>query len=142
MMNLFNIVSGVTASLHTPKACTLYQSKGQKVLADGSIKAIYSEGIPVLAEFQSLGINELYHSDRLGSEETSRRIYLKSTNTQDKKISGILRELGRNGDMLVDEDKSTWLIEAVLEDFSRAGWMSVRASLQLLGPDLSFSESE
>ena len=132
-VNLHRIVRGAVNALHPSVAATLYQSTGQTTEADGTLKSIYAPGLAVTAQMQSEGPDALYHADRVGMEEVSRKFYLFSEPALDKKVAGIVRPLSRGGDVFQLEDQTWWLVEATLEDFSRSGWVSVRATLQV-GP--------
>jgi hypothetical protein len=38
------------------------------------------------------------------------------------------------------EDQTWWLVDAVLKDFTRSGWCSVRATVQVKATDFSYSD--
>lgn len=142
-INLHGVVRGVVNALHPDAKGTLYRSTGQTTSADGKVKATYAEGVPVLVQVQSESPTELFHTDRVGQEEVSRKMYLFSAAGTDARVAGIVRELARNGDMLRMDEPGVpgvwWLITAVVEDFSRSGWCCVRATLQVKAPDFGGS---
>jgi hypothetical protein len=140
MINLHAIVRKPISAAHPEVPAVLYRSTGQTVGPDGEIKAAYAAGIPVSVQMQSESPTVLAHVDRVGQEEVSRKFYLFSEADPAKRVAGIVRPLSRNGDMLFLEDGAWWLIDAVIEDFSRSGWVSVRATLQVREPDFCASE--
>lgn len=139
-INLHALVRPAINALHPNAKGTLYRSTGQVTLSGGMIKATYAEGIAVTVQVQSEGPTTLFHADKVGQEETSRKMYLFSDAEPKNRVAGIVRELARNGDMLQLEDGAWWLVTAVIEDFIRSGWCSVRATLQVNPPDFSNSE--
>ena len=138
-LNLHALAGAAIRGLHPECSATLYQSAGQITKGDGSIKGIYAPGLAVSLQMQSDGAESLIPVNRSGAAEVSRSFYLFSAQGLARRLAGILRPLSRNGDMLLLEDASWWLVTAVPEDFSRAGWVRVRALLQSLPPDFSYS---
>jgi hypothetical protein len=135
MINLHALVNPVISALHPNVPGTLYPSTGQTLAADGKAQPAYdTAGRPVSAQMQSEGANTLYHADRVGMEEVSRKFYLFSSADLSTRVAGLVRPLSRGGDLLRLDDGTWWLIDAVLEDFTRSGWVSARATLQVDPP--------
>lgn len=139
-INLHNTVRQAVNALHPDIDATLYRSTGQVVDKGGSVKSVYAEGVSVKVQMQSEGPTTLDHTDRVGMEEVSRKLYLFSNPALDERVAGIVRPLSRNGDMLGLDDGTWWLVDNIIEDFTRSGWASVRASLQVIPPDFSNSD--
>ncbi|MDR0339548.1 MAG: hypothetical protein LBH65_04655 [Desulfovibrio sp.] len=139
-INLHAIVRPAINALHPDIKATLYQSIRQATCPDGGVKSIYAPGVSITAQMQSEGPGALYHADRVGMEEVGRKFYLFSTPELEKRVAGIVRPLSRGGDVFQLDDQTWWLVDAVLEDFTRSGWASVRATLQVKPPDFSASE--
>ncbi|MDL2315507.1 hypothetical protein LJC59_00290 [Desulfovibrio sp. OttesenSCG-928-A18] len=93
-----------------------------------------------MVQIQSEGATALYHADRVGMEEITRKLYLFSASGLRERVAGIVRPMSRGGDMLQLEDGTWWLVDAVIEDFTRSGWASVRATLQVRAADFSASD--
>lgn len=140
-INLHAIVNPVISGLHPDISAMLYQSTGQSTEVGGQVKATYAAGIPIIAQPQSEKASELFHADRVGQENISRKFYLNSESNAESIITGIIRPLGRNGDLFQIDPAAVWfsgtwwLVDALIEDFSRSGWVAVRASLQINAPD-------
>lgn len=146
-LNLHGLVRGAISAIHPEVPATLYQSQGQTTGPGGEIRAVYAPGRAVSAQIQSEGPSVLAQVDRVGQEEVSRKFYLFSDPEPGQRVAGIVRPLSRNGDMLHlaeagqgAEAGTWWLVEATIEDFSRSGWVSVRATLQVKPPDFSGSD--
>lgn len=140
-INLHAIVNPVISGLHPDVSAMLYQSTGQSTGSGGQVKATYAAGIPIIAQPQSEKASELFHADKVGQENISRKFYLNSESNAESLVTGIIRPLGRNGDLFqigstADWFSGTWwLIDELIEDFSRSGWVAVRATLQANAPD-------
>lgn len=145
-INLRCVVRGAVNTLHPDIKATLYQATGQTVVTGGQPKSVYAPGRPVAVQVQSEGPTVLYHSDRVGAEEMSRKFYLFSAPQLDARVAGIIRPLSRGGDIFqIDPNEkwfvgTWWLVDSIIEDFTQAGWMSVRATLQVNPPDFSASD--
>ncbi|MDR2075640.1 MAG: hypothetical protein LBP61_01715 [Desulfovibrio sp.] len=139
-LNLHSIARGAISALHPEVPATLYRSVGQTTGEDGAVKSVYAPGVPVSAQIQSESPSALAHADRVGMEETSRKLYLFSEPGLDKRVAGVVRPLARGGDMLQLENGTWWLVVGVIEDFTLSGWACVRATMQVGGPDFSNSE--
>lgn len=144
-INLRAIVGPIISTVHPDVKCTLYRSLGQFRMPDGSAVPTYLEGVDVLCQVQTERSDELAHVERVSDTEISRRFYICSDMSDANRVSGLHRELARSGDFLqvsLSEDwlpGSWWLITAMLEDFTRSGWVNVRGVQQLKGPDFSYS---
>jgi hypothetical protein len=133
-LNLHSLVRGAISSVHPEVKATLYRASGQNIGPGGKVMPDYAPGEAITAQVQSEGPSVLAQVDRVGQEEVSRKLYLFSEPDLEHKVGGIVRPLSRGGDMIQFEDETWWLVEAVIEDFSRSGWASVRATLQVKAP--------
>jgi hypothetical protein len=135
VINLHGIVRGAINAIHPDIQATLYRSAGMTLSASGeSIPAYDETGEAVKAQTQSESASALYHADRVGMENVSRKMYLFSGAALSDRVASIVRPVGRTGDLLKLDDGTWWLITAVTEDFSRSGWVSVRVTLQVKPP--------
>lgn len=135
MINLHGIVRQKIASIHPEEAITLYRSIGIENVK-GEIKAKYAAGIFVKAQIQSESDDALYHSNRTGQNNTTRKAYLFADDSLSEKPAPLIRPISRTGDMIRRADGTWWLIDAMLEDFSHANWVCVRLVLQTKAPEL------
>lgn len=145
-INLHHAVRGAISYLHPDVNAILYRTVGQTVIIGGQPKAIYAEGVNIKAQMQSEGTTMLFHADKIGQEEINRKFYIYGPPELDLRVAGVIRPLSRGGDMFqIDHEENWfagtwWLIDATTEDFTRSGWMNVRATLQVNPPDFSHSD--
>lgn len=138
MINLHALVRSPINMLHPDETVTLYRSV-DIVNQLGVIKTVYDEGESVIAQIQSLSNDDLYANHREGENDISRNCYLFSSVSTADKPASIIRPLSRTGDMLQRSDGTWWLVTALKEDFSLAGWVNVSITLQVNPPDFSAS---
>lgn len=137
MMNLHALVRGAVTPLHPDETVTLRQSVGQRNVR-GRITPVYAPAQAVVAQIQSLGPNDLAQAEQVSSTKADRKAYLYAPDPA-MPPQGIVRPLGRNGDMLQRADGTWWLVTAMIEDFTASGWVCVGITQQVDGPDLSIS---
>lgn len=130
MINLHQIARGAVAALHPEETVLLVQSIGQQNVA-GRLVPQYAEPFAVVAQIQAMGADELAHVEKTDSTKICRKAWL---NEPRRPVAGVVRELARNGDFIRRGDGSWWLVTAVLEDFSKSGWVSVAITRELGGP--------
>lgn len=128
-LNLHGIVRGAITANYADEQFTLYRSLGQ-VNVKGVLTASYAPAVTVMGNFQSEGDASLYHSENAGQNTIIRKLYLYAPADLVKRPWGVYRPLSRSGDYIVDKNGSFWLATAVLEDFSDAGWVCLRVTLQ------------
>lgn len=136
MINLHKIVRGAITSVHADETVLLYKSAGQQNIA-GAVEPVYNESETLAAQIQSESDDALYYSGNAGENEITRRFYLYADSLIGRP-AGIIRTLARGGDLIYRQEESTWwLITAVIDDFSRVGWVCVRANMQIKPADYS-----
>lgn len=129
-MNLHAMVRGAIPALHPDESVTLRQSVGQKNVR-GRIVPVYAPGQTVAAQIQSLGSDDLQHTEAVNLTQRDRKAYLYAPDAA-MPPTGIVRPLARNGDMMQRADGSWWLVTAMLEDFTASGWVCVGIVQQLV----------
>lgn len=140
MINLHGLVRQAITALHPDEAVTLRQSIGQRN-ERGRVTPVYGPAQAVQAQIQSLGQNELAQREATSNTRIDRKAYLFAPDAG-LPPQGIVRPLGRTGDMLQRADGTWWLVTAMIEDFTASGWVCVGITQQVDGPDLSASEQE
>lgn len=133
-INLHGIVRSTINTIHADEPVNLFQSAGQTNIK-GELYPVYFPAFPALAQVQSEGGDVLTHTANYGQTETARKFYLYSDDASQP--AGIIRYKARGGDLIQRTDGSYWLITAVQEDFHAAGWVCVRAVLQINDDDFS-----
>lgn len=131
-VNLHATVRQAITGLHPEEVATLYRSMGNTNVR-GVLTPSWGEGESVLVQVQSISDDALYHSNRTGQNATTRKIWMTVPASD---VGGVDRETGKGGDMIQLPGGSWWLVDAVLEDFGRSGWKSLRIVRQTKAPVL------
>ena len=140
-MNLHNIVRSPITSVNADQDMTYYRSLGTFSRDYSTMQTVpdVAAGVTVKAQVQSIKPDDVIHAERIEYGSVVRRIYLFATDTPAQRQTALTRPLARAGDYLTDRFGQQWKIDAVLEDFSSEGWISVQAIMQqvpvLLGVD-------
>lgn len=140
MNNLHGLVRQAITALHPDETVTLRQSSGQRN-ERGRVTPVYGPAQVVQAQVQSLGQNDLAQREATSNTRIDRKAYLFAPDAS-LPPQGIVRPLGRTGDMLQRSDGTWWLVTAMIEDFTASGWVCVGITQQVDGPDLSASEQD
>lgn len=142
-LNLHGIVRGAICANYADEQLTLYRSMGQTPDDRGVVKAYYAPAVVVMGNFQSEGDATLDHADLAGKNTTVRKLYLYAPADLVKRPWALYRPLSRSGDYVADSKGKFWLVTAVTEDFSDAGWVCLRVTLQTKTPELNiYDDSE
>jgi hypothetical protein len=131
-MNLHDIVrSGITA-VNRDQAFTLYRSLGTFTRDYETMTNTpdVAPGVSVKGQIQSLEADKTVQSERITHGTTVRRLYLYAPHDPALRPWGLWRPLARIGDYIDDELGNRWQVDAVLEDFSAEGWVSLQIILQ------------
>lgn len=126
-MNLNSIVSGVISAVTPPEEVHIFRCTGQ-VNVKGVVTAEYALGVKSMVQVRSVSDEVLALINRVGENTKHLHFYLNGD------WRGIFRPDGTGGDFIYARNE-WWLITAVPEDFSRSGWVCVRGTMQMTGPD-------
>lgn len=126
-MNLNKLVSGILGSVTPLESIALFRCTG-KTNNRAVITSTYAPVVEMQAKVQSVGDEALKLIDRVGDNSKLLHFYLNGD------WRGVFRPDGTGGDMIYARGQ-WWLVTAVPEDFSHAGWVCVRGTLQMSGPD-------
>ena len=138
MINLHKVVRGVITSLHPDVIVTLYQSTGDQTRTErGDFVQNFEEVPNVRAQFQSLTTDQLQALEALNITSIVRRVYLYSDVGTKQTPLGEFRPLGRSGDYFKAAKSNWWFVNAILEDFSLSGWVSLQCTLQTEPPNIT-----
>ena len=125
-MNLNKLVSGIIGSVTPLEEVHIFRCTGQ-ANNRGVVTPIYAPVVTIMSEVQSVSDEVLKLIDRVGMNSKTLHFYLNGD------WRGVFRPDGTGGDMIHARDQ-WWLITAVPEDYSRAGWVCVRGTVQMTGP--------
>ena len=136
MINLRAIVNPATAVLHPNESITFYLSVGQTTDRTCT-KPVFAAPLSVQAQIQSLTSQDMQLDAGVPKSEIGCKAYLFSAQDSQGKPAGIIRALGRGGDVIRRADGSWWKTTALPEDFSASGWVCVHITEQIKAPDFS-----
>lgn len=97
---------------------------------EGIVTSYYEHLTGFKGNFQSEGDATLDHAELAAQNTIIRRLYLYAPDDRAQRAWSIYRPLSRSGDYIKDKNGDLWLVVAVLEDFSEAGWECLRIQLQ------------
>lgn len=141
MLNLHDIVRSAITQNYADAELKIYRSIGQENVG-GVVTAFYAPAETILGNFQSEGDAALDHANLAGQNTIIRKLYLYASDDREARPWAEYRPLARSGDYIEDSKGGYWLITAVSEDFSDAGWECVRCTFQQTPVTLNIKESE
>jgi hypothetical protein len=74
--------------------------------------------------------DDILHAEKISVSDIVRRIYLYAEEDPSERVQALYRPLAKAGDYLLDHLNRQWQVDAILEDFSAEGWVSVQAIMQ------------
>lgn len=130
-MNLHHITRSTINAVTKDQPLTLYRATGKFTRSDDleTVPEVF-EGVEVRGQVQSLSADAILQSEKITDGTVVRRCYLCADKAKDARPWALWRPLGRAGDYLTDADGAQWYVDAVLEDFSAEGWVSLQIILQ------------
>lgn len=140
-MNLHAIVRGAINANLEDATLSLYRSLGQTIV-DYKAQNTYAAPVSIKGSFQSEGDAALDHSNLAGQNSIIRKLYIYASDSLTERPWTIFRPLSRTGDYIKDANGTFWMVVAVEEDFSAAGWECLRVQMQEKTPDLTIVEDE
>lgn len=140
-LNLHAIVRQAINANYADETFKLYRSVGQKNVG-GIVQAYYAPAEEIQGNLQSEGDSALDHANLAGQNTIIRKLYLYASNDRKTRPWAQYRPLARTGDYIEDSKGGYWLITAVLEDFSDAGWECVRCTFEQTPITLNIKEDE
>lgn len=141
MLNLHDIVRRAINQNYADAKLKIYRSIGQENVS-GIMTAFYAPAETIRGNFQSEGDAALDHANLAGQNTIIRKLYLYASSDRKTRPWAQYRPLARTGDYIEDSKGGYWLITAVLEDFSDAGWECVRCTFEQTPITLNIKEDE
>ncbi len=123
-MNLRTIANRATRGINPNIAATVQVSLPYTTAANGRQQPVYAPPAPVTLQAQALSKREVEHLDSMNMSNATRAVYA------DIQLTGVDRTTRSGGDLLTFEG-ATWLVIAVLEAWTTAGWCKVALARQL-----------
>jgi hypothetical protein len=131
-MNLHNTVRSAITAVNADKTLTLFRSLGTFTRNYETMQTVPNvrEGIHVKGQIQSIKPDDILHAEKISVSDIVRRIYLYAEEDPSERVQALYRPLAKAGDYLLDHLNRQWQVDAILEDFSAEGWVSVQAIMQ------------
>jgi hypothetical protein len=123
-MNLRAVANRLTSAINPNVAATVQVSTGYTTGASGKQVPNYAAPVAATVQMQALTKKEIEHLDSMNLSQTQVAIYA------DMQLTGVDRTKNSGGD-LVTIGGDTWLVTAVLEGWTVAGWCKVAATRQM-----------
>lgn len=115
MVNLRALANRTTSRINPNITIGLRVYQGFSIAGDGSMTPLYGDPIDIVGQVQALGKKDFEHLSALNISNCERMVYVNS------QLQATDRLEGSGGDLLVFEGAS-WLIAAILEGWTTAGW--------------------
>lgn len=139
--NAHEVANDIIKSFHPNQGVNIYLSLGSIINSDGEPVNKYAAPFSIEVQIQSESPTTLFHTDKIGDEQVTRRMYADSPKDLKSKLAGIVRSENRSGDIVEFIDEGTfWLMEGPIGDFSRARWQNIRIVKLVIPPDFTASD--
>ena len=123
-MNLRAVANRATRTINPNLAAVVLKSVGYTTDAPGRQQPRYAPPVEVTIQAQSLSKKDLDHLASMNISNVTRAIYASTS------LSAVDRTKGTGGDLLAFEG-ANWLVTAVLEEWTTAGWCKVALTRQM-----------
>lgn len=123
-MNLRGIANRLTTAINPNVSATVKVCTGYATSASGKRTPTYADPVVIKVQQQALTKKEIEHLDSMNLSNAQVALY---ANLQ---LTGVDRTKGSGGD-LVTIGSDTFLVTAVLEGWTTAGWCKVAATRQM-----------
>lgn len=118
MVNLRGIANRMTSAVNPNLTVQRHAYIGQTIAPSGRPNAQYANPVPLTAQVQALTKKEVEHIDNMNLSPCDRAAYVNG------QVNAFDRVAQTGGDLLEFEGRF-WLIMAILEGWTTAGWCKV-----------------
>jgi hypothetical protein len=126
-MNLQQVTAGIVGAVNPLQPAAVYQSTGPgPTQPDGGRVPTYAQVFTATIQVQPITTGDLRKLESLNIQGVSQKVYMTG------ELSGLIRVRQLGGDILVLKDGTSYLVRAVLEQWSISGvnWVSAAIVLQ------------
>lgn len=127
MVNLRAIANRFTSTINPNISVLRHAYSGRTIAGSGKVKAGYASPVPLTAQVQALTKKEVEHIDNMNLSPCDRAAYVNG------QVNAFDRVAQTGGDLLEFEGRF-WLVMAILEGWTTAGWCKVALVQQNGGP--------
>ena len=121
-MDLRGIANGLTRAVSPNVRLTIQVSTGYTTAANGKRTPTYADPVTMFGQVQPLSNAEIAHLDSLNIQGVKNAIYISG------RLSGLVREENKGGDLITMPDGTIWLVSVVFEDWPT--WVRVGVTRQ------------
>lgn len=118
MVNLRAIANRMTSTVNPNLTVLRHAYAGQTISPSGRPSAQYATAVPLTAQVQALTKKEVEHIDNMNLSPCDRAAYVNG------QVNAFDRVAQTGGDLLEFEGRF-WLVMAILEGWTTAGWCKV-----------------
>ena len=123
MVNLRAIANRATSTINPNIPAIWKASTGYTTGTAGKTVPSYAADVQLIVQAQALSKAEIQHIDAMNLSPCDRAVYVNG------QVNAVDREAQTGGDLLVFEGR-TWLVVAILEGFTTAGWCKIAVTQQ------------
>ena len=123
MVNLRALANRVTSTINPNIPAVWKASTGYATGMAGKTVPSYAADVPLIVQAQALSKKEIQHIDAMNLSPCDRAVYVNG------QVNAIDRESQTGGDLLIFEGR-TWLVVAILEGWTSAGWCKAAITQQ------------
>jgi hypothetical protein len=121
-VNLHQIVAGAIGTVNPQVPCTIQQSTGYTIGADGTQAPTYTTVSGVPCQIQALTYSDLQKMQGLNIQGLRRAVYVNGN------FNGVVRPALKGGDLITTPDGRIWLVAIALEQWP--DWCKCAITLQ------------
>lgn len=124
MVNLRAIANRATSRINPNLSIGWRRYAGKTVGADGTYTLSYDASVTIVGQVQALGKKDIEHLANLNISDCERMVYV------NQQLQATDRREQTGGDLLTFEGR-VWLVAAILEGWTTAGWCRAAVSKQM-----------
>lgn len=132
MVNVRALANRATSGINPNIAAQLKSYAGKSTPVTGKQEPLYAAVVPIIVQAQALGKKEIEHLDSMNISGADRAVYA------NQQLAAVDRVTQSGGDLLRFEN-AVWLVVAVLEGWTTAGWGKVALQRQVDNPNAGWS---
>lgn len=127
MVNLRARANVLTRRINPNISIGLRRYSGIAVADDGEQTPQYAASVPIVGQVQAIGKKDIEHLSSLNISDCERMVYV------DTQLQATDRKEQTGGDLLTFEGR-VWMVMAIMEGWSTAGWCRAAVSKQMDTP--------
>lgn len=123
-INVRQIANTATSVVNSNLTVGWRRYEGYSILPSGKSDVVYTDAVPMVCQVQALSKEDVRHLDAINLSNCDRMVYAYG------QLAAMDRLEQTGGDILVFED-GEWLVTAILEGWTTAGWCRAALTRQI-----------